>query len=93
LTRRHDSTRTLETLTALTWVYLALAATMFFVNRSRLVALLHVAFLPPAAGAPGRPEHGIKRSAAHAYRGAGSGGVGRSTVVISSNRAFASDRL
>jgi cation:H+ antiporter len=44
------------TLATLAWIYLGLAAILFLVNRRHLVELLRVAFLPPAAGAPGRPE-------------------------------------
>lgn len=53
---RDDAARTVATLSALAWVYLGLAAILFLVNRRHLVDLLRVAFLPPAAGAPGRPE-------------------------------------
>jgi len=53
---RDDAARTVATLTALAWVYLGLAATLFLVNRRRLVELLRVALLPPAKAAPGRPE-------------------------------------
>ena len=53
---REDAARTVATLSALAWVYLGLAAILFLVNRRHLVDLLRVAFLPSAAGAPGRPE-------------------------------------
>lgn len=53
---RDDAARTVATLSVLAWVYLGLAAILFLVNRRHLVDLLRVAFLPSAAGAPGRPE-------------------------------------
>ena len=53
---RDDAARTVATLAALAWIYLGLAAILFLVNRRHLVELLRVAFLPPAAGAPVRPE-------------------------------------
>lgn len=53
---RDDAARTVATLSVLAWVYLGLAAILFLVNRRHLVDLLRVAFLPPTAGAPSRPE-------------------------------------